>query len=69
MSTFSRKSAAEEQQVDDFDICELIRRSDLRAREIFEAHIDRPLFPLEKNRQKTKRSSNNSPRRLNEIGY
>lgn len=34
-----------EQQSDDVNVREIIRKSDERARQFFEAHIKRPLFP------------------------
>ena len=34
-----------ERQSDDVDVREIIRKSDERARQFFEAHIQRPLFP------------------------
>ena len=41
----NRSLTPPERQSDDVDVREIIRKSDERARQFFEANIKRPLFP------------------------
>lgn len=50
-----------ERQPDDFDIRDLIQRSDRRARRIFEAHIERPLFPYSGHRHGPENAFTSTP--------